>query len=69
MEIVRIGEKLVSKAKIHRRIERILDLRMSGMSQLEVAQQEGVDRSFISRLKGWGTSAQGRSLGAHRFSH
>lgn len=62
MEIVRIGDKLVSKAKIHRRIERILDLRMSGMSQLEIAQQEGVDRSFISRLEGLGELRKGGRL-------
>src|SRR5690625_3046923 len=62
MEIMRIGEKLVSKAKIYRRIERILDLRASGMSQQEVAQQEGIDRTFISRLESLGELRKGGRL-------
>jgi len=62
MEIVRIGDKLVSKAKIYRRVERILDLRTSGMSQQDVAQQEGIDRTFISRLEGLGELRKGGRL-------
>lgn len=51
MEFYRVGDKLVSKEKLTRQIDRILALRASGMSQQEVAQKVGVDRTFISRLE------------------
>lgn len=51
MEFVRIGDKLISKEKLTRSVERILSFRGSGLSQQEVANRVGVDRTFISRLE------------------
>lgn len=62
MELLRIGEKLVSIGRIHRRVERILQLRSRGQSQQEVAEQLGVDRTFISRLEGLGEVRKGGRL-------
>ena len=51
MSFIRIGDKLINRDKLLRTIERILSLRSSGLSQLDVAEQIGVDRTFISRLE------------------
>jgi len=51
MEFIRVGDKLLSKEKLYRSIDRILSLRASGASQQETADQVGVDRTFVSRLE------------------
>ena len=62
MEFVRIGDKLISKAKIAGMVDRILGLRSKGYSQQEVARQLGVDRSFISRIETMGEVRKGRTM-------
>ncbi|MCK4777826.1 MAG: hypothetical protein KAS39_05555 [Actinomycetia bacterium] len=52
MEIVRVGKKVISKDKIVNLISKILKLRSNGSTQLEVAKDLGIERSFISHLEG-----------------
>lgn len=59
LELLRIGDKLVSARRIASTVDRILELRMSGHSQQEVADQLGVDRTFISRLETLGEVRKG----------
>ncbi|MCR1899072.1 transcriptional regulator [Irregularibacter muris] len=59
MEYFEIGNKLISKKKLYREIEKILEKREKGYSQQEVAQQYGLDRSFISKLERLGQLRQG----------
>lgn len=51
MDFYRIGDKLLSKEKLFRVVDKILSLRSSGLSQQDVAQRVGCDRTFISRLE------------------
>lgn len=67
MEFYRIGEKLISTHKIHVMVEKILRLRMEGLSQQEVAQRLNVDRSFISRLEGIGEVRKGSRVAVVGF--
>jgi len=67
MDIVRIGDKLVSKRKIDINIERILRLRSQGLSQQETARQVGVDRTFVSRLENVGEVRRGRRIAVIGF--
>jgi len=62
MDLFRIGDKLVSRSKIDRSVERILDLRYQGMSQQEVANKLGTDRTFVSRLEGLGEIRKGKTI-------
>ncbi|WP_425059759.1 hypothetical protein SCACP_03610 [Sporomusa carbonis] len=57
--LLRIGEKIVNRQKIHQTVDRILELRRNGLSQQEVAQQVGVDRTFVSRLETIGEIRKG----------
>ncbi|NLJ81297.1 MAG: helix-turn-helix domain-containing protein [Firmicutes bacterium] len=47
----RIGDKLLNRSKLDQIIDKIFNLRVSGLPQQEVAQRVGCDRSFISRLE------------------
>lgn len=58
-ELIRIGEKLVNKDRVHRRVDEILALRAAGASQQEVADRLRVDRAFVSRLEGLGEVRKG----------
>jgi hypothetical protein len=51
-DFYRIGDKIVSMEKLTRSLTRMMSLRSEGVSQQEVADRCGVDRSFISRLEG-----------------
>ncbi|NLJ25701.1 MAG: helix-turn-helix transcriptional regulator [Firmicutes bacterium] len=62
MDLLRIGEKLISPGRIERAVERILHLRSRGHSQQEVAEQLGIDRTFISRLESLGEVRKGGRL-------
>ncbi|UNC93411.1 COG3415 family protein [Candidatus Contubernalis alkaliaceticus] len=62
MELVRIGNKLVSKEKIYSMIDRIMNLRSKGSSQRETAEILGLDRSFISRLENVGEVRRGGKI-------
>ncbi|MDL2280897.1 helix-turn-helix domain-containing protein [Selenomonadales bacterium OttesenSCG-928-I06] len=57
--LLRIGDKIINSPKIHREIDKILELRGNGLSQQEVAQQLGIDRTFISRLESIGEVRKG----------
>lgn len=62
MDLIRIGDKMVSKAKIVRAIDKILELRADGLSQQAVADQLGIDRSFVSRLETMGEVRKGGKI-------
>lgn len=57
--LLRIGDKIVNRQKIHQTVDRILELRRDGLSQQEVAQRLGVDRTFVSRLETIGEIRKG----------
>lgn len=59
MELLRIGEKLINPGRIHRTIDKILELRSRGHSQQEVADTVKVDRTFVSRLESLGEIRKG----------
>ena len=67
MELVRIGEKLISVTKIHNMVQEVLQARGQGLSQSEVAQRFGVDRTFVSRLEAVGEIRKGRSIAVIGF--
>lgn len=58
----RIGDKLLNHDKLNRIIDRIFELRVSGLSQQEVAHRVGCDRSFVSRLESLAEIRKGGSL-------
>lgn len=62
MELVRVGEKLISLRKINNMVEEILEARSRGLSQSEVSSQYGVDRTFVSRLETLGEVRRGPSI-------
>lgn len=58
----RIGDKLLNRIKLERTIDRIFQLRVSGLSQQEVANRVGCDRSFVSRLETLAEVRKGGSM-------
>lgn len=62
MELLRIGEKVVDRGRVHRLVDRILDLRAAGMSQQDVADKLAIDRTFVSRLESLGEVRKGKRL-------
>ena len=60
--LLRIGDKLINRQKIYRTVDQILNLRCQGLSQQEVANQVGVDRTVISRLENMGEVRKGKSV-------
>jgi transcriptional regulator len=67
MDLIRIGDKLISRRKINSILERIFALRCQGFSQQEAARQVGVDRSFVSRLETLGEVRRGRLIAVVGF--
>ena len=67
MDFIRIGEKVISINKINSKVNEILQYRMLGLSQQEVADKLGVERTFISRLEGLGEIRKGQSIAAIGF--
>jgi transcriptional regulator with XRE-family HTH domain len=67
LDLIRLGEKIISRRKIDRAVGEILSLRAKGMSQTEVATRLGVDRTLISRLESLGEIRKGRSLAVVGF--
>ena len=67
MEFVRIGDKVISKEKLRTQIEKILDLRVKGISQREVAKRLSLDRAFISRLESLGEVRKGSRIAVVGF--
>ncbi|GEA17995.1 helix-turn-helix domain-containing protein [Moorella sp. E306M] len=67
MDLIRIGDRLISRRKINSILERIFTLRCQGFSQQEAARQVGVDRSFVSRLETLGEIRRGRRIAVVGF--
>lgn len=57
--LLRIGDKVINKHIIHQAIDQILELRHQGVSQQEVANIIGIDRTVISRLETFGEVRKG----------
>jgi len=62
MDLIRIGDKLISRRKIQRAIDRILERRAQGLSQQDVAAEMGIDRAFVSHLERLGEVRRGRRI-------
>lgn len=62
MNLIRVGDKVLSSERIHRSVDQILQLRRDGFSQQEVAERLGVDRTLISRLESLGEIRKGARL-------
>lgn len=67
MELMRIGDKTISRQQIDKWISRILEMRSHGHSQQEVAQQLKIDRTFISRLESLGELRKGKGIAVLGF--
>lgn len=67
LELIRLGEKIISRRKIDHYIDEILGLRAKGMSQTEVAARLGIDRTLVCRLENLGEIRKGRSLAVVGF--
>jgi transcriptional regulator with XRE-family HTH domain len=67
LDLIRLGEKIISRRKIDQAVGEILSLRSKGVSQTEVATRLGVDRTLISRLESLGEIRKGRSLAVVGF--
>lgn len=62
MDLIRVGGKIISRRKIGRTIDRILEMRSTGVAQQEIANRLGVDRTFISRLENIGEVRKGHRM-------
>lgn len=61
-DLIRIGDKVVQLSRIHRLVERILVRRAEGLSQQQVAEELGVDRTLVSRLETLGEVRRGPKI-------
>lgn len=62
MELIRIGDKLISLDKIGDVVHAVLEDRSRGLSQGEAGRRHGLDRSFVSRLESIGEIRRGQSV-------
>lgn len=67
MDLIRIGGKIISRRKIARTIDQILEMRSTGVAQQETAHRLGVDRTFISRLENMGEVRKGQRIAVVGF--
>lgn len=67
MEPIRIGDKLINKSKLFSQIETMLNLRIQGFSQQDVAKEFGTDRAFVSRLESLGEIRKGGKVALVAF--
>lgn len=67
VDLIRIGDKVVSKHKLDYVINEILRMRSAGLSQTDVAARLGIDRTFVSRLENLGEVRKGKSLAVIGF--
>lgn len=67
MELIRLGEKIISRSKIDQVIGEMLALRARGISQKEVAWRLGIDRTLVNRLESLGEIRKGRRLAVIGF--
>ncbi|MDR3560015.1 MAG: transcriptional regulator [Negativicutes bacterium] len=57
--LLRIGDKIINRQKIHHAVDDILEMRSRGFSQQETANKIGVDRTVVSRLETLGEVRKG----------
>jgi transcriptional regulator with XRE-family HTH domain len=62
MDLLRIGDKVLDRERIHKLVDQALDMRSAGLSQQEVAKTLGTERSFISRLESLGEIRKGGQI-------
>jgi len=67
LDLIRIGDKVISRCKIDEAVQEILHLRAMGLSQTEVAARLGVDRTLVSRLENLGEVRKGKSVAVIGF--
>lgn len=67
MDFYRIQDKIISWQKIEKTIRKALLMRSRGMSQQEVAERIGIDRTFLSRIEGLGELRKGQSIACVGF--
>lgn len=67
MSLIRIGDKIINRHKIDSYTDQVLELRSQGLSQQEVANRLGLERTFISRLEGLGEVRQGSRVAVLGF--
>jgi DNA-binding transcriptional regulator LsrR (DeoR family) len=67
MDFIRIGDKVISHTKIYKKVDEIIKLRAMGLSQSDVGEKMGIERTFISRLEGLGEIRKGQSIAAVGF--
>ncbi|OAT86343.1 transcriptional regulator [Desulfotomaculum copahuensis] len=67
MDIVRVGEKVISRRRINQVVAEMLQLRAGGLSQTEVAHRLGVDRTLVCRLESLGEIRKGRRVAVVGF--
>lgn len=67
VDLIRIGDKVVSRHKIDTFINEILQLRSAGLSQTDVAAGLGIDRTLVSRLESLGEVRKGKSVAVIGF--
>jgi transcriptional regulator with XRE-family HTH domain len=60
--LLRIGDKIVNREKIYKAVDDILEMRSQGMSQQEIANKIGLDRTAISRLETLGEVRKGNRI-------
>ncbi len=67
MELIRLGDKIISRGKIDQTVNKILNYRAKGLSQTEVAQRLSIDRTLVCRLENLGEIRKGCSLAVIGF--
>jgi len=67
LDLVRIGGKVVSKRLIYKAVDKILEMRKSGLSQAETASRLDVDRTLVSRLESLGEVRKGKRIAVIGF--
>lgn len=67
MNIIRVGEKVIDRKKVASIIDDILEFRSQGLSQQDVADRLGIDRTFISRLEKMGEVRKGKRIAVIGF--
>ncbi len=62
MDVIRVGDKLISRDRIDKVLDKIFQMRNRGLSQQDVADRLGIDRTLISRLENIGEIRKGESI-------
>ena len=57
--LLRIGDKIINRQKIYKAIDSFLEMRSLGLSQREIADKIGLDRTVLSRLETLGEVRKG----------